>query len=395
MTPVDTTPSHAHASAHSGAAAAEAGRVRPLRVAHLDTGRDWRGGQAQALLLMQGLAARGVHNHLLAPAGPLLERARAAGIDAQLWRSHGDLDVAATLSAMRRLRDVDVAHAHSAHAHAVGVPAARLARVPAVVVSRRVDFNVAHHALSRLKYRLPVDRYICISHGVMDVMRSAGVPQRRLALVPSGVAIRRAPPPGAADLRALMGAPADAVVVGTVAALAPHKNHADLMRAAAEIVRQRPGIRFAWVGDGPCRAALEAQRRELGLGAAVHLLGFRADALGLMAQFNLFALASYLEGLCTSLLDAQALGVPVVATAVGGIPDVIEDGVNGRLVPGRDPAALATAILAALDRPAETAAWVAAGRSRVERFSADAMVDGTLAVYREVLREKSGRDALA
>jgi glycosyltransferase involved in cell wall biosynthesis len=399
VTPVDASPPRAHrdahAGAHAGAAAPAAGGAVPLRVAHLDTGRDWRGGQAQVLLLMQGLAARGVHSRLLAPSGPLLERARAAGIETQVWRSHGDVDVAATLSALRRLRDVDVAHAHSAHAHAIGVPAARLARVPAVVVSRRVDFDVAHHAFSRLKYRLPVDRYLCISHGVMEVMRAAGVPQRRLALVPSGVAIRRAPPPGAADLRALIGAPADATVVGTVAALAPHKNHADLMRAAAIVVRQRPGIRFAWVGDGPCRAALEAQRRELGLEAVVHLLGFREDALGLMSQFSLFALASYLEGLCTSLLDAQALGVPVVATAVGGIPDVIEDGANGRLVPGRDPAALAAAILAALARPAETAAWVAAGRARVGRFSADAMVDGTLAVYRDVLRENVGRDALA
>ena len=152
-----------------------AGAATTLRVAHLDTGRDWRGGQAQVLLLMQGLRARGVHNRLLAPEGPLLERARAAGIEVHAWPSHGDFDVAATLSAMRRLRHVDVAHAHSAHAHAIGVPAARLARVPAVVVSRRVDFNVAHHAFSRLKYRLPVDRYVCISHGVMDVMR----PRRR------------------------------------------------------------------------------------------------------------------------------------------------------------------------------------------------------------------------
>ena len=380
-------------SSRESAARAQGGAA--LRVAHLDTGRSWRGGQAQVLQLMQGLRAHGVSNRLLAPAGPLAERARAEGIETHEWRSHGDFDVAATLAAMRRLKDVDVAHAHSAHAHAVGVPAARLARVPAVVVSRRVDFSVATHPFSRLKYRLPVDRYLCISRGVMDVMRRAGVPAAKLALVPSGVPIVNTPPQGAANLRSLIGAPADAPVVGTVAALAPHKNHADLMRAAAQVVRERPNVRFAWVGEGERRAALERQRRDLGLENHVHLLGFREDALGLLAQFTLFVLSSYLEGLCTSLLDAQALGVPVIATAVGGVPDVIVDGVNGRLVPGRDPAALAGAILAALDAPGSSEAWAAAGRERVERFSVGAMVTGTLAVYRDVLHERRGGHALA
>ena len=370
-----------------------------VRVAHLDTGRFWRGGQAQVMLLIEGLRARGIDNLLLAPPGPLLERARSAGIEALAWRSRGELDLPAVLWAARHLGGVDVVHCHSAHAHALGVPAARLAGVPGVVVSRRVDFEVATHGFSRLKYRLPVDRYLCISRGVREVMARAGIPGRRLALVPSGVAFQKPPDPAApgaagADLRALFGAAPDAPVVGTVAALAPHKDHADLMRAAAIVVRERPEVRFAWLGEGECRAALERQRRDLGLERHVHLLGFRDDALALLPQFTLFALSSYLEGLCTSLLDAQRLGVPVVATAVGGIPDVIEDGVNGRLVPGRDPRALAAAILEALAHPDLGSAWVAAARRSVEAFRAERMVERTLEVYREVLAERrSGRAA--
>ena len=358
-----------------------------MKVAHLDTGRTWRGGQAQVMLLLEGLRERGVESRLLAPEGPLLERARAAGIDARVWRSHGEIDVPAILAAARGLAGCDVAHAHSAHAHALGVPAARLARVPGVVVSRRVDFAVGGNGFSRLKYRMPVDRYVCISRGVWDVMERGGIPRARLALVPSGVAFRE-PPPATSDLRALIGAAPGTPVVGTVAALAPHKNHADLMRAAALVVAQRPDVQFAWLGEGECRSALERQRRELGLEAVVHLLGFRPDALPLMRQFTVFALASYLEGLCTSLLDAQRLGVPVVATAVGGIPDVIADGENGRLVPARDPAALAGAILEALDHPERAAAWAVAGRARVGRFRAERMVEDTLRVYREVLAER-------
>ncbi len=372
-----------------------------MRVAHLDTGRTWRGGQAQVLLLMRGLQARGHESLLLAPSGPLLERARAAGIGVRAWRSGGEWDVGAMLAARAALRRFApaVAHAHSAHAHALGVPAARLAGVPAVVVSRRVDFAVAGHAMSRLKYRMPVDRYLCISRGVRDVMRAGGIPERRLVLVPSGIELPGegagadpgrgpglVPPPEAGlDVRTAIGVSPETPVAGTVAALAPHKNHADLLRAARIVVDARPDVHFVWIGEGECRAALEQLRFDLALESHVHLLGFRADARALMPQFTLFVLPSYLEGLCTSLLDAQALGVPVVATAVGGVPDVVSDGVNGRLVPGRDPAALADALVAALDDEGARRAWAQRARETVRAFSAAHMVEGTLAAYRGAL----------
>ncbi len=181
--------------------------------------------------------------------------------------------------------------------------------------------------------------------------------------------------------------PADTPIAGTVAALAPHKNHADLLRAARWVVDARPDVHFVWIGEGECRAALERQRSELALESHVHLLGFRDDARVLMRQFTLFVLSSYLEGLCTSLLDAQSLGVPVVATAVGGVPDVIADGENGRLVPGRDPAALSRALLGALDDEAARRGWAERARETVRAFSADHMVEGTIETYRSALAD--------
>jgi L-malate glycosyltransferase len=363
-------------------------------VAHLDTGRTWRGGQAQVLLLMRGLATRGHHSVLLAPGGPLLDRARALGFETARWSPLGEWDVVAMLRAAALLRRLGpgIAHCHSAHAHTLGVPAARLARVPVTVVSRRVDFAVGGHPLSRLKYRLPVDRYLCVSRGVMEVLRRASIPSSRLALVPDGVELPAAgavPVPAAAvDLRDLIGVAPGASVVGTVAALAPHKDHATLLRAAVAVIAQRPDVHFVWVGEGECRAAIERQRAELGLESHVHLVGFRADALGLLAQFTIFALSSYLEGLCTSLLDAQSLGVPIVATAVGGVPDVVEDGATGRLVPERDPEALARAILEALDHPEASRQWVERARASVRRFSVDRMVERTLEEYGLALQQK-------
>ena len=364
-----------------------------MRIVHLDTGRTWRGGQAQVLHLVRGLAARGHTSLLLAPRGPLLDAALQAGIAAEAWGSAGEWDRLAMVAATRALRAFapDVAHAHSAHAHATGVPAARLARVPAVVVSRRVDFAVGRHALSRAKYRMPVDRYLCISRGVMDVMRASGVPGERLALVPSGVP-EPAPDEAAhvADLRATLGIPSGAPVVGTVAALAPHKDHATLLAAAAGVLRTHPDVHFVWLGDGECRPALERERARLGLEHRVHMPGFRADARALMPQLTLFVMSSWLEGLGTSILDAAMRGVPIVATATGGIPEIIEDGVSGWLVATRDPQALAVAIVEALDDPERRVRRAGVARARARAWSVDAMVERTIAVYGEVLAAPRG-----
>ncbi len=365
-----------------------------MRVAHLDTGRTWRGGQGQVLLLMRELARRGHDQLLLAPQAPLLERAAAAGLPTLRWDSRGELDLGAMARAERLLRAFapDVAHLHSAHAHALGTLAARSAGARGVAVSRRVDFRVRTNPVSALKYALPVDRYFCISRGVMQAMLDSGVAAERLALVPSGIdfdAVHAEASQPVGDLRARLGLPADAEIVGTVASLAPHKNHALLLEAVPAVLPARPRAHFVWLGEGECRPALEKRRAELGLESRVHLPGFDPHARASMTQFDLFVLSSYLEGLCTSLLDAQSLGVPIVATAVGGVPEVVLDGRTGGLVAALDPAALAARIVAALAAPEMRAEWVAAGRVHVQGFSVAHTADRTLEEYRRMLGEKT------
>jgi glycosyltransferase involved in cell wall biosynthesis len=366
-----------------------------MKVLHLDTGRTWRGGQAQVVLLMRGLRERGHESVLLSPPGPLAERARSLGFAWEPWRVLGDWDPLARIACGRALARVApaIAHAHSAHAHAVGAGPAHRARVP-FVVSRRVDFRVATNPLSARKYRLPVDRYLAISTGVREVLRAAGIPEAKLALVPSGIELPDPAEAAAApDLRAELGLKAATPLLGTVAALAPHKDHATLLEAAAIVCAARPDVHFVWIGEGECRAALERRRGALTLDSRVHLLGFRPGARALIPQFTLFVLSSYLEGLCTSLLDAQALGTPIVATATGGIPDVVADGATGRLVPPRDPRALAAALLEALAEPAARASWVERARTTVRAFEWHRTAERTLEVYRQVLHERGFTDA--
>jgi glycosyltransferase involved in cell wall biosynthesis len=354
-------------------------------VLHVDSARGWRGGQNQALLTARGMATRG-HEVVLAcqAGGALAERARGAGLTVRELSFSGDLSPAPVLALRAALREMrpDAVQLHDPHAVSAGVIAARVGpRVP-LVATRRVDFRL-RGAFSRWKYRA-CGRVIAVSEAIAAVLRKDRLPPERVRVVHEGVP-DRAPEPGGRDALRELGIPDGAPVVGNVAALTGHKDHKTLLAAAARVSTRVPDARFVIVGDGELRHELEALSRRLGLERRCLFAGFRGDLDRLIPAFTVFCLSSHMEGLGTSLLDAMAFGVPVVATAAGGIPEAVVDGVTGRVVPPRDADALAAALVDALDNPERRAAWGRAGRQRFEeRFTADRMVDATLAVYGEL-----------
>ena len=364
-----------------------------MRVLHLNTERTWRGGERQCLRLAAGLRDRGEESEVVAqPGSPLAERARAEGLTVHEVRMRGEWDLGA-VRAIRRLyreRAPDLVHMHTSHAHTLGCLARTGLPRPLTAVSRRVDFSIYRNflRLSWFKYRLLGDRFVAISAAIRDQMVGDGIPADRIEVVWSGVD----PPPAAGgtrrDLRAELGLPPGTPLVGDVAAFGWHKAQEVLVEATPLLLREVPEARVLLVGEGECRPAVEARARRLGLlGDAVRFTGFRDDVPDVLASLDVFVMCSVKEGLCTSALDAQAAGVPVVASAVGGLPEAVEDGVTGILVPPRDPAALASAVARLLrDRPLRDRMG-AAGRARVgERFGMDAMVDGNRAVYGRMLR---------
>jgi glycosyltransferase involved in cell wall biosynthesis len=349
----------------------------------VDTARGWRGGQNQVLLTAQGMARSGHEVVVAARAGgPLAERATARGLDTRAVPFGGDLAPAGALALRRLVRDFrpDVVHVHDPHAAgaALLVPRTRAA----LVASRRVDFAM-RGPLSRWKYRR-CRRVIAVSEAVARVLAGDGMPAEAVRVVYEGVPDRAAGP-GGADVLAALGIPAGAPVVGNVAALTGHKDHATLLAAAAAVRGSVPEARFVIVGHGELEDPLRAQARALGLSDCVVFAGFRADLDAVIPAFDVFCLSSHMEGLGTSLLDAMCYGRAVVATAAGGIPEAVEDGVTGRVVPPRDPEALAAALVEVLRDPARRESMGAAGRRRfLERFTAERMVAQTLAVYAEV-----------
>jgi glycosyltransferase involved in cell wall biosynthesis len=273
---------------------------------------------------------------------------------------------------------------HTPHAHTIGLLAAKLAPYVRLVVSRRVDFAPARNWLSRCKYAHPGVQYVAVSDAVRHVLITSGVPAQRVQTIHSGIDLHRFPEIKAAP--ALF--PAGTRIIGTVGHLAGHKGHRYLLEAIALLIRDEPRLGVVIAGDGALRATLEAQAVALGITAHVCFTGFRHDILALMQSFEIFVFSSYLEGLGTAILDAMALGKPVVATRAGGIPEAVQDGITGLLVPPRDPQALADAVRYLLCHPEQAQIFGRAGRQRVEHsFTVEQMVCRTLEVYEWVLAD--------
>jgi glycosyltransferase involved in cell wall biosynthesis len=193
------------------------------------------------------------------------------------------------------------------------------------------------------------------------------------------------PPPGTDGVRAELGIPEDAPVVGSVANFKAAKDHATLLRAAAQVRQAVPSVRFVLVGQGPLEAETRRLAGELGLDGTVVFAGFRTDATRLMAAFDAFALSSTYEGLPIALIEAMATGCPAVATRVGGTPEVVADGVHGYLVPPRDPAALAAGLTRLLEDRALRDGLGAAAAARAQDFDIRKAVRRMEQVYARLL----------
>jgi len=350
-----------------------------MRILHVDSAATWRGGQNQVLLTLEGMARHGHEVALACRKGGALEaRARDAGVALHPLAFHGDVSPGAVVGLRRLLRRLrpEAVVLHDPHAVSAGWLAGRQgARRVAV---RRVDFRL-RGPLSRRKY-LACDRVVAVSGAIAAVLEADGLPAGRVRVVHEGVP-NRAPLPGGGQLLRELGVPEGAPVVGNVAALTDHKDHATLLEAAARVRRRAPTARFVIVGEGERGPALRAHAERLGLGDRVVFAGFRRDLDRLLPAFDVFCLSSHHEGLGTSLLDAMCFARPVVATRAGGIPEAVEDGVTGRLVAVRDPDALAAALAELLlDAPGRDAMG-RAGRERfLARFTVERMVEDTLEV---------------
>lgn len=364
-----------------------------MRLFHIDAGKEWRGGQRQVLYLTEELLKRGYSIKLITqPKCPLHREAINKKIPTIPLRIKGEFDLIAIIRIAYYLKKerAILVHFHDAHSLAVGSIAANIAKIPIKVLSRRVDFPLKKHFLSKIKYTKGVDGIIAISNGIKKVLMKNGINGKLIEVIHPGTDFSQFELKIDKNyLRRELGFSEGDYLVGIIAHLADHKGHKYLIEASQIIKNKTDKIKIIIVGEGPLKMELTRKVMKLNTGNVVFFLGFRKDIPQILNSLNLFVLSSYLEGLGSSILDAMACKLPVVATCTGGIPEAVKDGITGILVPPRNPEALAEAILKLYSNRKLAEEMGERGYKLVqEKFSIKSMVDKTLEFYRKLAVQK-------
>jgi glycosyltransferase involved in cell wall biosynthesis len=358
-----------------------------MSIGILLTSFDAGGTERQMSELMRRLdrARFAIHIACFRREGPHLAAVEASGVPIAAF----PLGSLASLQAMRqvvalarwcRRHRLQVLQTCDIYGNIVGLTAAALARVPVRIGSRRGIVSPTGRAsllqLQRLAYRA-ADRVVANSQAAAEQLVAEGVPRARIVVIANGIDLQ----PFAAPRASATGP-----VITTVANLRAGKGHEVLLRAAEIVLRKRPDVRFQFVGDGTLKAALQEQALGLGIDGAVSFLGHRADVVELLRGSTAFAFPSFMEAFPNGLMEAMAAELPVVATQVGGIPELIDHGRNGLLVPAGDPEALAGGLMQVLDEPGLASALASAARATIEqRYSFERMVSDFETLYEETL----------
>ena len=356
------------------------------------------GSETQAVELARRLS----RNHevvlgCLRAEGPLRERLQNSPVKVVEFHPKGGIDSLhgayqlLRLATFLRKGRFDVVHTHDLWSNLMGVPAAKLARVPVVISSQRDLSHLPWYSAKRRSWLRRIQRLSDIvvvnAEAIREQLIGADdLPAEKLRVIHNGVdvdmfaAVSRSRD-GSSDRKKSV------VLVGNMGS--DVKGHRDLIAAAPTVIREFPDVHFVFVGDGTLREEFEAQVRELGIEESFAFLGRRGDVPEILASSDIGVLPSRAEGLPNALLEYMAAGLPVVVSNVGGNGEVVKDGVSGLLVPAGDPSRLADALLHYLRDPDFAHRLGNNGRERVrQEFSFESLVDRVEALYTEQLQQR-------
>jgi len=380
-------------------------RRKPITILHLAGSGGWAGGETYLMMLAQGLDRSRFKLVVIVPErGALADNLQAEGIETLIM----DMDRLGSVAPIFRLRSLlharrpAILQTHGARANFYGRVAGRLAGTPVIISTIHnslYDYPVGplrrwiYLALDRLSARL-AHCILCVAESHRrELITRYRLPPEQVVTIPNGVDIKRyCPAASVRTARQGLGICHESIVIGIIGRLTPQKGHCFLLHALCDLSRDCPGLRCLVVGDGELHKDLTDLAVRLGIRDRCLFLGARDDVPTILAALDILVVPSLSEGMPYVVLEGMAMARPVVATAVNGIPEVIQDHLTGRLVPRKDPKALADAIRALLADPPAAAAMGRAARRRVEEsFSAEQWIKRMETFYFDQLDDASRR----
>lgn len=380
--------------------------MNPVRLLHLADTADRGGGETYLFLLADRLPRDRYAFSALCPSErPLSNRLRSIGVGVVPFEIPRLLSLAALVRLVRLFRQhrPDIVQSHGARTNLYAALAGRWARVPIIVCTIHnslYDYPISHIRRSlyligeRLTFALS-DRVVCVADALaQDLMKRSGRDPRKIQVIRNGVDLNAFDPKtvDGSTVRREFGLEKDTPLIGIVGRMTPQKGHRDLLTALVQIRAAVPAVRVLIVGNGPLRDELVEYAGRHRLDDCCIFTGPREDIPAVIGALDVVALPSLSEGLPFVLLEAMAMGKPVVATRINGVREVVEDGVTALLIPPREPAMLAGAISALLINQELRSRLGAAARQHVERrFSLTLMMQQVERLYEELLAQTTAQ----
>jgi len=312
-----------------------------MNILHISTPLSWRGGEQQLAYLAEELQKKYFKQYFICTKGGAVDRYCKEHNFPSFNINKVFSSIISNSTLIKRVcreNKIDIIHTHDSGAHTLAYIAAMMGNKTPIVVSRRVDFPIGKSWLSRKKYNhSSVKAILCVSNAIKEITGRSIINKAVLKVVYDGIDANITSPNPKPDLKAIFGFPPESIVIGNVAALAPHKDYFTWLDTAAILKEQNPQLRFLIMGDGPQKEEIISHLKQKGLEDVVVAAGFREDAKELIWGLDIFLNTSETEGLGSSLLDAFIRHVPVVATEAGGIPEIVIHEKTGLLAPVKNP----------------------------------------------------------
>ena len=362
-----------------------------MKLLHISTALSWRGGEQQLAYLLEGLLPKSdvIQSVFCFKNSEIEKFCRLKNIPVITTKRRSAFHPLLALKVKNACveHSIDIIHAHDAHAHTIAVLSSFLfSNKTGIILSRKVDFELKKNFFTQFKYNhASIKKIICVSNKVAEIIAPAIRRKELLCTIHDGIDLDKFDAVSKGILRTEYGIDKATFLIGNVAAIAAHKDYYTFVDTAEILLAKNTNAKFFIIGDGPEREHITAYIAQKKLEKEILLCGFRKDISSVLPELDVFLFSSKTEGLGSSILDAYACSVPVVATSAGGIPEIVLNEKTGLLSPPQQAKALAENVVRVLENPGLRKELTTAALQWVKNFSKEKNAEASYRVYQEIL----------